>query len=112
MPVSLPEKKRNRIEKLQDEIQKQWNGEDGVMEHVRWLKNKTSAADEPDVTEEAMSDTEISYGYVLDILGDPRDNTHKKSHERLRNTITGILKCVDTLGSKVADGVSNVRALP
>lgn len=124
--TSSPAKKRKgRNEDLQKEIREIWfDKEDGVMAHVKWLEDNASAdpnAKKKEAKNERVSKQnpanqtvpEISFDDVVKVLENkPKDDKHLKSHERLRNIFTSVLKCVDTLGSKVADGVSTVSTSP
>lgn len=118
--ASSPTKKRKgRNDDLQKEIREIWfDKEDGVMTHIEWLEDNASADPEAKKKKAKIDSTskkttanqkvpEVNFDDVMRVLENkPKDNKHLKSHERLRNIFTSVLKCVDTLGRKVADGAS------
>lgn len=92
------------------------------MDELRWLqetidgKPRNNAKGETKEKGTGAKDeinTDINIKNVLDILGStPRNNVDEKqlaTHGRLRNTMTKILKCIETLGGMVAGAASTVR---
>jgi hypothetical protein len=110
-------------EDLESQIRELWTGKEGVIEELQWLQDtldgkskKDAKGKEKEKEKESGTKHKINFDMsiknVLDILGSkPKKDLDEKqlaSHGRLRNTITKILKCIETLGGMVAGAASTV----